>query len=183
MGASVRRHTFSSAQKPLVSVLTPTVPGREGMLEECEITVAGQTLCNHEHLILLDDEYRGCAPTMNDLAGHALGEWLFILADDDLLLPRCLELLVAHGSGQIIYAPPLVWGEDHEQFRASPPNIPAPALIRKDFWDLLGGYDVLLQRTEDRDFWCRAGARGASFVRVSEHPTWVYRFWGGNKSR
>lgn len=173
--------------KPLVSVLTPTIIGREPLLAECEAAVAAQTFQNHEHLILLDDEYAGCSATVNQLAAVARGDWLFIVADDDILLPRCLELHVAAAdAASVVYAPPLVWGEDAAQFRAAPPNIPAVALISRRLWDKLGGYNTNLANTEDRDLWVRAEAKGARFVRADSEPTWVYRFHDNavkNKSR
>lgn len=164
-------------------MLTPTIPGREHFLVECAASVAAQTFRRYEHLILLDENRQGCAATMNELAGYAVGEWLFILADDDILLPRCLELLLENGSGEIIYSPPLVWGEDGAQFCAGPPNIPAVALIRKDLWDRLGGYSLDVPSAEDNAFYKLAESRGVTFTRVDQHPTWIYRFHGGNKSR
>ena len=165
-------------------MLTPTIPGREELLEECRASVAGQTVQVHEHLTLLDDEGLGCSTIMNTLADHAKGDWLFILADDDLMLPRCLELMLSvAGGAQIVYSPPLVWGEDPQQFCQSYPNIPAVALIAKGFWDLIGGYDTDLLATEDREFWVTAAMRSPEIRRYADNPTWVYRFHGGNKSR
>lgn len=168
-----------------MSVLTPTIPGREPFLKECVASVAAQTFRQWEHLILLDEDRRGCAATMNELAGHAFGEWLLILADDDILLPRCLELLLAGAAppAEIVYAPPLVWGEDSAQFCAAPPNIPAVALVRKTLWERLGGYSLDVPSAEDNALWRLAESRGVTFTRVDQHPTWVYRFHGGNKSR
>jgi hypothetical protein len=138
-------------------------------------------------LILLDEERRGCAATVNELAGGAVADWLFILADDDLMLPRCLELLMAASKAQagvgVFYSPPLVWGEDGAQFCASPPNIPSAALIGRELWEKIGGYSLDAPSAEDGVFWRQVEQRGATFVRVDEHPTWVYRFHGKNKSR
>lgn len=181
----MRRRRFYSARKPLVSVLTPTIPGREEFLAECKASVAGQTVQVHEHLWMLDKEGLGCAKVMNQLASAAKADALFILADDDLMLPRCLELHM-QVSSDVVYGPPLVWGEDAAQFCASPPNIPATALISKAFWEKFGGYDESLARTEDNALWRLAESRGCTFTRISDHPTWVYRFHstaGGNKSR
>lgn len=181
--AEVRRISFGVVGKPRVSILTPTIAGREAMLEECCVSVAAQTFGDYEHLILLDEDRRGVAVTVNELAGSALGEWLVPFADDDLLLPRFLELLVAAAVGPIVYSPPLVWGEDAAQFRAPPPNIPGAALISADLWRALGGYGLNLSGPEDQDFWRRASTGGHAFILVDEHPTWVYRFWGENLSR
>src|SRR3954470_12438511 len=93
-----------------VSILTPSIPERAAMLKECRLSVKAQSLNVWEHLIQVDETRRGCAVTMNELAGRARGEWLLPLADDDLILPRCLEVLLAHSAeADIVYAPPLVW--------------------------------------------------------------------------
>jgi hypothetical protein len=172
------------ARKPLVSVLTATIPGREHLLKECKASVKAQTYKPVEHLIGLDEDGVGCARMVNGLASAAAGDWLFLIADDDIMLPRCLELLVgASGQGPVVYSPPLVWGEDAAQFRSTPPNIPSSALIGTEFWRKLGGYNEDLSQAEDNEFWRRAEQRGITFVRFDTAPTWVYRFHGDNKSR
>lgn len=166
-----------------VSVLTPSVSERELMLEECRLSVKAQTLHPLEHLIEIDTGREGCSAVMNRLAEKAQGDWLLPLADDDLLLPGCLATLLPHTKGaDIVYAPPLVTGnEDRWWFFQEPPAIPSFALIRRTLWAELGGYSEGLRREEDRDLWTRALDIGARFVRVDE-PTWVYRQHSGNKS-
>lgn len=170
--------------KPLVSILTPTIRGREPLLAECVASVKAQTFDACEHLIQLDMEREGCAVVMNGLAKRAQGEWLLPLADDDLILPDCVATLVEHvNDADVIYPPPLVWGQPQEWFTQAPPVIPSFALIRRSLWMDLGGYDETLIREEDRDMWIKAMAAGARFVRADSRPTWVYRLGhGGNKS-
>jgi glycosyltransferase involved in cell wall biosynthesis len=166
-----------------VSVLTPTVAGREKLLRECEWSVVAQTVTVFEHLVERDEQRDGCSATMNRVAARARGEWLLPLADDDLLLPGCVEHLTAAAAADadVIYSPPLVSGnEDRWWFFQAPPVIPATALIRAELWRELGGYDDVA-REEDRKFWIKALEAGARFVRVDE-PCWVYRQWDGNKS-
>jgi glycosyltransferase involved in cell wall biosynthesis len=166
-----------------VSVLTPTIRGREKLLRECRASVLFQTTGCWEHLRLLDEELNGCAASMNELAAAARGEWLLPLADDDLLLPGCLEMLLEEADGgDVIFSRPLVWGADPRPFWGEPPVIPSFALIRRSLWESLGGYDDEWNREEDRRLWIRALAMGARFVKVEYGPTWVYRFHGGNKS-
>lgn len=174
--------------KPLVSVLTGTIPGRERFLEECAASVASQTYLCYEHLVWRDNAREGCSATYNRLARMAEGEWLFILADDDLMFPRCLEThLAASAEADIVYAPPLVWGEPASQFCLTrPAPIPAVALIRAALWEQIGGYDEKLVEREDQGFYERADAARARFVRTADSPTWAYRFHEGsvgNKSR
>lgn len=175
------RVSSGSLPNPLVSVLTPTIPGREAFLEECRLSVLSQTYTNVEHLVQLDALRQGCSKTMNQLAAKARGEWLLPLADDDLLLPAAIETLL-EADGDILWAPPLVWGNKSRHFFGEPPEIPSFALIRKSVWVELGGYDEDAIREEDRKLWTKALARGKVFTKVDSDPTWVYRHHGGNKS-
>ena len=181
----MKRISGSSARpfEPRISVLTPSIPGRERFLDECERTVLTQTYRGWEHLGLVDERLEGCSRTMNRLAAEARGDWLLPLADDDLLLPGCLAaLLAASLNADVVYAPPLVTGnEDRWWFFQSPPAIPSFALIRRSLWVELGGYDETVIREEDRRLWEKAVAAGARFVRVDE-PCWIYRQHPGNKS-
>ncbi len=167
----------------IVSILTPTIPEREAFLEECRASVNAQTADRWQHIIEYDDNHEGCAISMNKAAARATGDWVLPLADDDLLLPGCLKTLLSHADeGDIIYAPPcLNSNEDRAWFFQAPPVLPSFALIRRDLWNELGGYDEAARYEEDRGLWLKAMAAGARFVRVDE-PCWVYRQWSGNKS-
>jgi glycosyltransferase involved in cell wall biosynthesis len=166
----------------LVTVITPSIPGREHLLSECLASVAAQTHRLVEHLWVISEDSR--SSTVNKLAEDARGEWIFQIDDDDVLLPCCVEhhLSVAD-EADVVYAPPLVWGEDPQQFCASPPGIPVTSLIRTELWRKLGGQNERLVETEDMDFYQRAMDKHARFIRFDKAPTWVYRFHGGNKSR
>lgn len=154
------------------------------MLDECERSVRAQSFDGWEHLILLDADREGCSAMVNRMVSEAQGDWLFPLADDDLALPHCLETLLAHSEdADIVYSPPLVWGQPAEWFTQAPPVIPSTALVRRTVWDDLGGYDATSVREEDRKMWVAAVQSGKRFVRADESPTWVYRLaHGGNKS-
>jgi len=180
---SPQRQTSSFARKPLVSVCTPSVPERAEMLAELRASVDAQTMRDWEHLVMVDAEYQGCSRTLNQIAAEAHGDWLFLVADDDLLLPDCLAAhLAASAEADVVYSPPVVEGEPEAPFHGEPPGIPSSALIRKTLWDDLGGYDVDRAQCEDYDFFERALGVGARFVRIPEQA-WVYRFHGKNKSR
>lgn len=168
---------------PLVSVVTPSIPERTRYLQEAIHSVKAQTFYDHEHLVEIDRDRQGCAITVNKLAKRAKGEWLLIVADDDLLLPRALELLLSvSADADIVYAPPLVWGSNSPHYFQKPPYIPSFALIYKDLWDEIGGYREDAIREEDRKFWIEAMRLDAKFVRYDAEPTWVYRLHAGSKS-
>lgn len=179
----MRRRYGAPDIPPVVTVITPAILGREPLLLECERSVTAQTFEMWEHLILLDDEGAGNSVTVNRLVAEAKGEWLLPLADDDLLLPGCMSILLLHAAdADIVYAPPLVNGnEDRWWFYQAPPLIPSFALIRAELWNELGGYDETLAHEEDRRMWTKALDAGARFVRVDE-PCWVYRQHSSNKS-
>jgi hypothetical protein len=178
------RRSSGSRLKPRVSVLTATIPGREHLLAENKASVRSQIMVDWEHLTLLDTDLAGCSASYNALADEAQADWLFILADDDLILPGCLHQHLKYSTdADIVYSPPLVWGEDSAQFCMSHPGIPAVALIRTELWRKLRGYGRRLHEQEDRDFYIRAQDAQARFVRFVDGPTWVYRFHGSNKSR
>jgi glycosyltransferase involved in cell wall biosynthesis len=184
-GGEVNRTTGQQglACPPLVSVLTPTIRERAEFLIECAASVRAQTMTAWEHLVQEDTNRDGCSVTINRLASAAEGEWLLPIADDDLLLPGCIKaLLAASSDADVVYAPPLVTGnEDRWWFFQAPPVIPSTALIRRSLWDELGGYDEALRHEEDRDLWVKALNAGARFVKTTA-PTWIYRQHGANKS-
>jgi glycosyltransferase involved in cell wall biosynthesis len=168
-----------------VTVITPTVPGREGLLEECEASVAAQTV-PADHLVAVDDAREGPAAVRNRLAALAEADWLLPLDDDDLLDPDALEVLLAQtGGADIIYPWCRVEGSDwvpnrwfdtadlveaHEGERLN--YIPVTALIRRSLWAELGGMRSV--EFEDYDLWTRAVEAGARFRCVPE-VLWTYR--------
>jgi len=168
--------------KPLVSVVTPTIPSRARYFEELGLCLESQTFKDFEWLYEIDKDRLGCARIVNGLAERAKGEWLLIVADDDLILPRCLEVMLEYADdADVVYSPPLVWGNDSKHFFGEPPYIPSFGLIYMDLWREIGGYREDAIREEDRKFWIEALRLGAKFVKCN-YPTWVYRFHGGNKS-
>ena len=166
---------------PLVSVITPTIPSRGDLLLECMASVKAQTTAHPwEHLIRLDDKGEGNSRTVNRIAAEARGEWYLPLADDDLLCPGALEILLAHAGGaDIVWSRPLVWGNPSPHLtQGVPPYIPSFALVARELWHQLGGYDEGVRREEDRGMWRLALEAGAVFRFVEQGPTWIYRFHG-----
>lgn len=163
------------------------------MLAECCESVRAQTVQPLEHLVGIDYARVGTTANMNRLAAAAKGNWLAVVADDDLILPHHLEALLQPANADIVYSEPRVEGEewgligpvDVRAVADHAPTPPATCLIRTALWRKLGGYrggrfaDGI---PEDHDLWVRAAKAGARIAYVPE-VTWVYRFHGGNQSR
>lgn len=169
-----------------VSVLTPTLGSRAELLTECRASVAAQTV-RVEHLVEVDSGREGPQAIRNRLATSSGSDWLLPLDDDDLLDPDCVETLLAYAEGaDVVYPFCRVEGRDDffivnklwcERSLFLQPFIPVTALVRRDFFVMLGGYrNVPL---EDYDFWKRAALHGGRFVCVPE-VLWSYRFLGQN---
>ena len=175
-----------SGSRSTVSVLTPSLASRELLLSECRASVEAQTV-PVEHLVLVDELREGPQVMRNRLATSSESEWLLPLDDDDLLDPDCVETLLAFaGDADIVYPFCRVEGRDdfyvvnklwNERSLFLGPYIPMTALIRRDFFEMLGGYRKV--QLEDYDFYKRAALHGGRFVCVPE-VLWSYRFLGQN---
>jgi GT2 family glycosyltransferase len=114
-------------------------------------------------------------------------DWLLPLDDDDLLDPDCVEvLLAASADADVVYPFCRVEGRDDfyivnklwcERSLFLQPFIPVTALVRRDFFVMLGGFRNV--EMEDWDLQKRAVLHGARVVCVPE-VLWTYRFLGQN---
>lgn len=173
------------------SVLTPTVTGRELLLDEAMASVAAQTLPAHEHLVRLDSTGDGPAGVRNSLVARAEGDWVLFLDDDDLLDPDFLEVLSPHlDCADVVYPWCRVEGRTDwcpnrlfEPLALQRLNfIPVTALVRKTAFVGVGGFDTTLETLEDWDLWKRLLEHGARFRCVPE-VLWTYRVAVAETSR
>ena len=80
-------------QEPIdVTVVTPTIPGREELLEQCKESVRQQTMAPVNHIVGLDKDREGPGATRNRLALDVDTEWITFLDDDDTLMPGHFEV-------------------------------------------------------------------------------------------
>lgn len=167
-----------------VTVITPSLPGREELLKECAASVQAQTVMV-KHRVQVDTAQQGPQLTRNALAEKVTTEWLLPLDDDDLLDPNCVETLLAHSEGADIIYPfcrmqgrtdwcPNRLFHPKRLFRMS--FIPVTALIKTDLFRMLNGYRLV--QLEDWDLYQRAYLHGARFRCVPE-VLWTYRFIDG----
>ena len=167
-----------------VTVVTPTIPGRETLLDECRASVQAQTV-PVDHLVYLDEGRVGPQAARNSLVEQVDTEWILPLDDDDLLDPDCIETLLDEAEdGEIVY--PWVRCDPENAQMSMIVNklfdpqalfrlnfIPCTALIKTDVFRMLGGYRQ--EPLEDWRLWQRAWLHGVRFRCVPE-VKWTYRF-------
>lgn len=80
--------------RPEVTLITPSLTGRERMLAETARSVEAQTVpC--EHLWMVDGDRLGPAPIRNKMLAEVDTELVGFVDDDDVLEPQHVELCVA----------------------------------------------------------------------------------------
>lgn len=154
---------------------------------------------------LLHTENQGICRTLNEALGHCTGKYIQLVACDDILNPRKLEIQTAlldqaASLAAVVYSDAQLIDHNGQQLpvgsysahaRLSFPIcepfyeqqlvrncIPATTtLIRRSVFDTIGTYDEKL-RHEDWDMWLRI-AREFSFV-YSEYVSAQYRIHDGN---
>jgi glycosyltransferase involved in cell wall biosynthesis len=169
-----------------VAIITPTLPGREHLLEQAKESVSAQTIPVTHHTVP-DAKRDGPQQVRNWLVAGTSDVWILPLDDDDTLDPECVETLLANSEGaDIVYSFCRMDGRDdwcpnrlfNSRTLMRRNFIPVTALIRKDLWDLLGGQRKVPM--EDHDFYKRAWLHGARFKCVPE-VLWSYRFHDSNQ--
>lgn len=169
-----------------VTVITPTIPGREAMLAECTSSVSEQHPGFAHHLVGWDVTLEGPAAIRNRLAGEAKTPWLLFLDDDDLLHARYSAMLEmafkAAPRASIIYTawevegdiePQPLLGFHPEMILQGRNHIPVTAAIRTKAFKRLGGFNPQAH-VEDMDLWQRAIRAGLEFHYIP-YVLWTYR--------
>ena len=97
-----------------VTVITPTIPGREQELARCLSSVYGQTVPPQAHVVVAMQRASGeprqvaLAKAQNQALRAVTTTWVMRLADDDWLTPGAIEaLLEEQYSADVIYGPDL----------------------------------------------------------------------------
>ncbi len=193
-----------------VTVITPTIPGREEMLAEAKASVVAQALPVAAHLVRFGDVGEwgpnplDLAHKRNALAELAVTDWVACLDDDDLYLPEHFATIAPYldDEADVIYTWPTErvvatvdvtgWSSSfiaHELQRSN--LIPSNACIRRAALEKVGGweerYDLIARQFpsgcayEDWDLWLRMAQAGMRF-RCVPAMTWVYRRHDNNLS-
>lgn len=184
---------------PRVTMLTPTIEGREELLAECIASVQAQTE-EVAHLVWMDAARAGPAVCRQRMLDLVQSEFVAFVDDDDLLDPHHVESLMALlQNGQSLAD--LAWsrcrmqfGPGVAQFRIAPgmrPDykalvtsgrnfIPVTVVARTSAIREAGGFRSE-DRYEDYELWKRMLGLGHRFAHLGQE-TWTYRVLGENRT-
>jgi hypothetical protein len=164
---------------PDITVITPTIAGREDLLAECQASVRALGL---PHLIGLDVHREGPATIRNRLVEQVTTEWVLFLDDDDLLYGNYLTAVTPHlADAEVVYTAWRLTGYDDPQPMPFNPDallranyIPVTACVRTAAFGAVGGFptDVPL---EDHELWKRLLLAGYRFRYVPVIAWWYRR--------
>lgn len=180
-----------------VSVLTPTIEGREHLLVECIQSVQAQTAPPTVHIVIVDADGAGPAVMRNFMLRKADTPLVAFLDDDDLLDPDHLEHLTAaiEATGADLafswhrvvgqHAPLVArfnsWGAEARAYMIAGMNvIPVTVLARREAVMAAGAFNEA-DWAEDFGLWLRMMDNGCKFTCVPRE-TWTYRFLGANRT-
>ncbi|MGA2240720.1 MAG: glycosyltransferase [Verrucomicrobiota bacterium] len=212
---------------PLVSVIIPVYNGVT-FLSDALTSVLQQTYQNFEIVVVDDGSSDGSHALAQKIAGedcrikalrqpnggtqaarntalhHAAGEWIALLDQDDVWLPKKLEsqiaLLKAFPCANLLFTNYFSWdglrdlGPRYTKRHKFPDgdvgaNLTrwclfgaSTVMIRRAAAEELGGFDLKFHLSGDWDLWLRLAEKGLLAKGVWE-PQVRYRIWSGNESR
>lgn len=169
----------------MLTVITPTIPGREEMLRECHASVEALGL---SHLIEIDVDREGPAVVRNRLLRQVRTEWTLFVDDDDVLYPNYLGTVMPHlGEADVVYtAWRLSGATDPVPYPTFDPAllrqhnfIPVTACVRTSAIRSVGGFPSA--KLEDHALWLSLLDAGYRF-RYVPVIAWHYRRNPGSRT-
>lgn len=169
--------------EPAITVVIPTLPGREDLLARAIRSVAAQTRQPDHIIIELDEDRCGEHLPRNRGLAKVDTEYVAWLDDDDEFLPRHLELLLLaarHSGADLVHSDyQIIGGGDHRPTFIQVTNLAKTAAVRK-----VGGFpqpysDTFPYRYSDWGLLALMLRTGARFEFVP-HVTWRYHIHDGN---
>lgn len=168
-----------------ITVVTPTVPGRETLLKECRASVDALGL---PHLLMLDNFGEGPTAIRNRLIGSVETEWTLFLDDDDLLFPNYLDAVqpLLPNADVVYTAWQLSGAIDPVPLPTFDPDllrqrnfIPVTACVRTSALRHVGGFPNA--ELEDHALWLDLLDAGFRF-RYTPVIAWHYRRFPGSRT-
>lgn len=182
-----------------ITLIIPTINGREGLLARALATVEAQTLPPSRVIVERDTERQGAATTRNHALSKVDTDWVAFLDDDDELYPHHLKTLARHvklSTVDVVYPGyDVAGGPDPVNCFNIPFDgsllqqrnfIPVTTLCRTSKVRDVGGFqdypDENGDPCEDWGLWLAMHADGAKFAHVPV-KTWRWNLVGGTKGR
>jgi cellulose synthase/poly-beta-1,6-N-acetylglucosamine synthase-like glycosyltransferase len=168
----------------VITVVTPTVPGREDFLKECGKSVAALEL---NHIVMLDVNREGPAALRNRMLEQVVTEWTVFLDDDDLLFPNYVDAVRPHlADADVVYTAWQLSGAVDPMPHPFDPDllrqhniIPVTACARTEALRAVGGFGE--EKLEDHGLWLRMLDAGYRF-RYTPVIAWHYRRHPGSRT-
>ena len=171
----------------MITVVTPTIPGREHLLAECEASVKA---AGFPHLVGLDADREGPAAVRNRLLERVRTPWTLFLDDDDLVHPAYWRVVERNLVGaDVVYTAWELQGAGDPQPKPGPFDaellarqnfIPVTACVRTSALRAVGGFP-LDAALEDHELWKALSAAGYRF-RYVPVVAWTYRRFPGSRT-
>lgn len=169
----------------MITIITPTIKGRERMLEECKASVKTQTK-RVKHEVILDDNKIGASKIRNQAVKNAKTEWVLFLDDDDMLKPTHIEKIAPYLKDyDVIVTWPEYIGTPiqpqwlYQQFDPSILDKWCPwgqcAAVRRNIYLKVGGQPEKGVVFEDWALWKHLYKAGAKFKVIPE-ILWIHRW-------
>lgn len=174
----------------LITVVIPTIEGRENLLVEAVESCRNQS-CGEEPMIVtcLDKGRSGPAWIRNEVMRQVWTPWALFLDDDDVLHEDYFERMVPHLTGKysVVYS----WcvemgfsaGLDHDfdpEVLRGANFIPVTACVKTEMFRRVGGFPLGIAY-EDWGLWLRILDAGGKFKNVPE-KLWTYRRHEGSRT-
>lgn len=162
----------------MITVVTPTIPGRERQLAECHASVAALNL---RHLIAVDQNHEGPAAVRNELLADVHTEWVLFLDDDDLLFPNYVDTVTPHlADADVVYTAwqlsgavdPVPYPRFDPELLRDHNIIPVTACVRTEALRAVGGFGT--GQLEDHELWLSLLDAGYRF-KYAPVIAWHYR--------
>lgn len=172
-----------------LTVVTPTVEGREEFLKQNQFTVASQEGGALPHLVMVDADREGPAVIRNRLVEQVETDWVLFLDDDDWLEFDYLKTVepfltpdfdvVYTWCKRIGFNDNLDHPLDLEVLRRAN-FIPVTACVRVETFRAVGGFPSGVAY-EDWGLWVRILDHGGNFHMIEDRK-WTYRRHPGSRT-